>query len=132
MMKKLMTGAAFVMIPIGMYQSSAVALLWACNAVFTAAQNQVLGSAGVRRVLGLPIKGVVEKPKTAAEGGSWFEQQWQQRRGSIPTWLGGSKVSRSKARAAATSAAAAGAPALGTRVAVNYVSRKPSKKAKAS
>jgi hypothetical protein len=129
-MKKVMTGVACIMIPMGGYVSSAVALLWASNALIQAVQNIVLGNAGVRRVLGLPIMGVVEKPKSAAEGGSWLEQVAQRYRGSLPDFMGGSTQHR--AGPAARTARAAGPPAPGTRVAVNYVSRKPGKKAKAS
>jgi hypothetical protein len=126
-MKKVMMGVAFLMIPMGAYASSAVALLWASNAVLTAAQNSALGHAGVRRVLGLPIRGLIEKPKSAAEGGSRFEQAVEGWQAFKQRW-----GNKSKSGAAATTAAGMGAPAPGTRVAVNYVSRKPGKKAKAS
>eukprot|EP00882_Tetradesmus_deserticola_P005710 GHRQ01006011.1.p2 GENE.GHRQ01006011.1~~GHRQ01006011.1.p2 ORF type:complete len:173 (-),score=68.73 GHRQ01006011.1:581-1099(-) len=121
MMKMVMTGVSFIMIPMGGYVSSAVALLWASNALISAGQNVLLANKGVRRVLGLPIRGVVEKPKSAAEGGSWLEQLAPSLRALSPF--------KQHSKAAAATAAA---PPPGTRVAVNYVPYKPRKKGKAS
>jgi membrane protein insertase Oxa1/YidC/SpoIIIJ len=124
-MKKIMTGAAFIMIPAGGYASSAIALLWASNALFSAGQNMLLAHPGVRRLLGLPIKGVVEQPKSAAEGGSWIEQLVPQLKAYNPF---GAKKRR---EAAAAAAAAAAAPPPG-RVAVNYVPNRPRRKGNSS
>ncbi|KAF6261199.1 hypothetical protein COO60DRAFT_801593 [Scenedesmus sp. NREL 46B-D3] len=122
-MKKVMTGVSFIMIPMGGYVSSAVALLWASNALISAGQNMLLANKGVRRVLGLPIQGVVQRPKSAAEGGSWLEQ--------VAPSLSAMSPFKQRSKAAATAAAAA-APAPGTRVAVNYVPHKPRRKGKLS
>ncbi|WIA13296.1 hypothetical protein OEZ86_006566 [Tetradesmus obliquus] len=126
MMKKMMTGVAFIMIPAGGYASSAVALLWASNALISAGQNMLLAHPGVRRLLGLPIKGVVQQPKSAEEGGSWIEQLGPQLENLNP--FGQKK----QARRPAAAAGAALPPPPGTRVAVNYLPHKPRRKAKSS
>jgi hypothetical protein len=74
-------------------------------------------------LLGLPIKGVVEKPKSAAEGGSWIEQYAPQIEALKQ------RFSKKDSKAAA-SAAGVAVPPPAARVAVNYVANKPKRKAK--
>lgn len=109
-MKPIMNGMAVLILVIGYFQPSALALLWASNSVMTIGQNILLGNAGFRKRVGLPPV-TLAPSKSAAPWDGLF-----------------SPKKKSDTPQPVAAAAAVGAPPPGTPVAVNYVAGRPSKK----
>lgn len=123
-MKQVMSVVALAIIPFGGYASSAVALLWATNALIQAAQNLLLANDGVRSVLGLPAR-PAPAPAAADAGSSWDALR---KLGGRLGFDGDSSSSSGSTQAAEQAPPPPPPPGTKPGLAVNYLPYKPRKR----
>lgn len=125
-MKPIMNAMAGVILIVGWFQPSAIALLWASNTVVSIGQNAVLTDPRFRKAMSLPP---MPEVKPAAPG-SKPKSLWQQLKNPEAALdaLRGKDSSSSSSSGGTAASAAPVPPPPGTPVAVNYVSTRPSRR----